>query len=86
MSKTNSSINQDIKRKVDGKKFGEGYYSIKSAAHLIDSSEQYFRNLVRDRKITFVKFGRSVRIPATEIEKLKKVYNAIDKEYDNLVN
>lgn len=72
--------------KKEQKKLGEGYYSIKTAAKFMDCSEQLFRNWVRDRKITFVKFGRLVRIPISEIEKSMKVYQAIDKEYDNLVN
>lgn len=71
--------------KKEQKQLGEGYYSIKTAAKLIDCSEQFFRNLVRDRKIGFVKFGRMVRIPVSEIEKLKIEYQSISAIYDKAI-
>ncbi|MFC1543065.1 helix-turn-helix domain-containing protein [Candidatus Neomarinimicrobiota bacterium] len=48
----------------------ERYYSVDSAAVMLDCSAQYFRNLIRDRKIAYVKIGRMVRIPGNEIDKL----------------
>lgn len=63
----------------------EKYYSVATASELIDCSEQFFRNLIRDRKIGFVKFGRMVRIPASEIEKLKIEYLSISAIYDKAI-
>jgi len=57
------------------------YFSVGSAARLVDCSEQFFRNLIRDKKIRYVKFGRLVRIPASEIEKLKIEVQSIDELY-----
>ena len=48
----------------------EHHLSIETAAQLYDCSEQFFRNLVRDRKIGFVKIGRLIRIPHSEIMKI----------------
>jgi len=59
----------------------EQYLSIETAAKLIDCSEQFFRNLIRDRKIRYVKFGRSVRLPVSAIEELKIQIPTIDKIY-----
>ncbi len=59
----------------------EQYYSPKTAAQICDLSEQFFRNLIRDRKIKSVKFGRSVRIPASEIQKLMLEVPTIDEMY-----
>ena len=63
----------------------EKYYSVATASELIDCSEQFFRNLIRDRKICFVKFGRMVRIPISEIQKLKIEYPSISKIYENYI-
>jgi len=63
----------------------EKYYSVTSASELIDCSEQFFRNLIRDRKICFVKFGRMVRIPGSEIEKIKIEYHSISEIYEKAV-
>ena len=63
----------------------EKYLSVSSASELIDCSEQFFRNLIRDRKICFVKFGRMVRIPISEMEKLKIEYQTISKIYEKTV-
>ena len=78
-------INSNNKIRKGAKKIGEGYLSIKSAALLLDCSEQFFRNLIRDRKIGFVKFGRMVRIPISDIEKLKIEYQSISAIYDKAV-
>lgn len=48
----------------------ERYYSIETAATLMDCSEQFFRNLIRDRRIGYVKVGRMVKIPRSELDKL----------------
>lgn len=56
----------------------ERFYSIESAATLLDCSQQFFRNLVRDRKIGFLKVGRLIRIPQSEIERIAEAYPALD--------
>ncbi len=63
----------------------EKYLSVSTAAELIDCSEQFFRNLIRDRKICFAKYGRLVRIPISEIEKLKIEYQSISNIYEKSV-
>ncbi len=63
----------------------EKHLSVTSASELIDCSEQFFRNLIRDRKITFVKFGRMVRIPLSAIEKLKVEYQSISQIYEKSI-
>ena len=59
----------------------ERHYSIESAAKLFDCSQQFFRNLVRDRKIGYVKAGRLVRIPHSELLKLIEI---IPSNYDGI--
>ena len=63
----------------------ERYYSIESAAELFDCSQQFFRNLVRDRKIGFVKVGRLVRIPDSELLKIIEFTPASSDELQILV-
>lgn len=50
--------------------YQERYYSVENAAVMLDCSTHYFRNLIRDRKIGYVKIGRMIRIPVSEIEQL----------------
>ena len=57
----------------------ERYYSVESAALLLDCSQQAIRNWIRDRKIGFAKFGRLVRIPGTEISKMKVSYPSLNE-------
>ena len=64
----------------------ERQYSIESAAKLIDCSEQFFRNLVRDRKIGFVKVGRLVRIPHSELLKITEFIPSIQDDIQLLKN
>jgi len=45
----------------------ERYFSIETLAAIFDCSEQFWRNLVRDRKIGYIKLGRLVRIPLSGI-------------------
>jgi len=59
----------------------EHHLSIESAAQLYDCSEQFFRKLIRDRKIGFIRIGRLVRIPHSEII---KVSNSIPSLSDDL--
>lgn len=61
----------------------ERYYSIETAAQLMDCSEQFFRNLVRDRRIGYVKIGRMVKIPSSELEKLVTFKPSIKEEAQN---
>ena len=58
----------------------EHHLSIESAAKQFDCSEQFFRNLVRDRKIGFVKIGRLVRIPHSEIDKILETIPSVSDE------
>lgn len=61
----------------------EKYLSVESAAELLDCSQQFFRNMIRDRKITYHKFGRLVRIAVSEIEKLRIEIPSFEKVYDD---
>lgn len=61
----------------------ERYYSIETAAMIMDCSEQFFRNLVRDRRIGYVKIGRMVKIPSSELEKLVTFMPSIEDEVRN---
>ena len=58
----------------------EHHLSIETAAQLYDCSEQFFRNLVRDHKIGFVKIGRLIRIPHSEILKITEFKFSISDE------
>ena len=58
----------------------EKLYSIESAAKLFDCSQQFFRNLIRDRKIGFVKVGRLVRIPHSELSKIPEFNPSIQDD------
>ena len=58
----------------------EKLYSIESAAKLFDCSQQFFRNLIRDRKIGFVKVGRLVRIPHSELSKITEFIPSIQDD------
>ena len=58
----------------------ERHYSIESAAKLFDCSQQFFRNLIRDRKIGFVKVGRLVRIPHSELLKITEFIPSIQDD------
>ena len=58
----------------------ERYYSIETAAMIMDCSEQFFRNLIRDRRIGYVKIGRMVKIPSSELEKLATFIPSLDEE------
>jgi excisionase family DNA binding protein len=44
-------------------------YSVREAAALLSVSENFVWNLLRDRKLTGVKVGRSRRIPAAELQR-----------------
>jgi len=58
----------------------EHHLSIESAAKLYDCSEQFFRNLVSTRRIGFVKIGRLVRLPLSEILKITEIKSSISDE------
>lgn len=58
----------------------EHHLSIETAALLYDCSEQFFRNLVRDRKIGFVKIGRLIRLPQSEIMKIADTIPSLSDE------
>ena len=61
----------------------ERYYSIETAAMIMDCSEQFFRNLVRDRRIGYVKLGRMVKIPSSELKKLANFIPSLEEEVQN---
>jgi len=73
-SKFMSNINHNNNKEFHGL---EKHYSVKSAADIFDCSEAFFRNHVRDKKISYVKIGRSVRIPESELFKLMKYFPKI---------
>ena len=58
----------------------ERHLSVASAAILYDCSEQFFRNLVRDRKIGFIRIGKLIRIPESELQKIIKNLPSISEE------
>ncbi|MCH8305061.1 MAG: helix-turn-helix domain-containing protein [Candidatus Marinimicrobia bacterium] len=64
----------------------EKLYSIESAAKLFDCSEQFFRNLIRDRKIGFYKIGRLIRIPDSELSKITEFIPSIQDDIQLLKN
>ena len=61
------------------------YMSINTAANLLDCSEQFFRNLVRDRRIRYFKIGSMVRIPCSELKNLMLEIPPLDEEVSNLL-
>lgn len=63
----------------------ERYFSIQSAAELCDVSPEFFRKRIRNREIGYCKFGKSVRIPASEIEKCFTYYPSLETELDELL-
>jgi len=63
----------------------EPYFSISSAAKLCDVSEEFFRKRIRNREINYCKFGKSVRIPASEIEKCFTLFPAFDVELGEML-
>lgn len=48
----------------------ERMLSINSCAQLLDCSPQFFRNLIRERRIGYVKVEGMVRIPHSELRKI----------------
>ena len=63
----------------------EHHLSVETAAQLYDCSEQFFRNLVRDRKIGFIKIGRLVRIPQSEITKISNSIPSLSDDLKSLM-
>ncbi|MFI5803581.1 excisionase family DNA-binding protein [Streptomyces sp. NPDC051561] len=45
----------------------ERYLSVVQVAELMGTTERFPRRLVSERRITFVKFGRHVRIPESAV-------------------
>jgi len=58
----------------------ERHLSIETASLLFDCSQQFFRNLVSTRRIGFVKIGRLVRLPLSEILKITEIKSSISDE------
>jgi len=44
--------------------------SVATTATLIDAHEQTVRNMLRDGRLAYVRIGKTIRIPSTEIERL----------------
>lgn len=63
----------------------EQYFSVDSAAKLFDCSPQFFRNLIRDRRIYFIKVGRLVRIPYSALMEFKLDCPTVDDETRRLM-
>ncbi len=63
----------------------EKHYSLESCAEMFDCSVQFFRNLVRDRKIGYVKIGRLVRIPMEELNKISKYIPTLEEKVEELI-
>ena len=59
--------------------------SIESSARLLDCSPQFFRNLVRERRIGYVKVGRMVRIPNSEISKLMDFRPSLSDQIEDVL-
>ena len=55
----------------------ERYFSVERAAETLDLSPEFFRSRIRNRQIGFIKIGKSVRIPESEILKLMNYYKPI---------
>jgi len=66
-------------------KTDEKYYSVDSAAELFDCSPQFFRNMIRDRRIFYVKVGRLVRIPHSALMEFKTDRPEIKDEVRKLI-
>ena len=64
----------------------ERFYSVETVARMLDCSPQAIRNWIRDREIGFKKFGRMVRIPASEIEKRGEYYPTVKESVDELLS
>ena len=64
----------------------ERYFSIEKLAKIFDCSEQFFRNLVRDKKIGYVKLGRLVRIPYSEVLSLSEYIPSMNEKINQLIN
>ena len=60
----------------------ESMLSIESCARLLDCSPQFFRNLVRERRIGYAKVGRLVRIPSSEISKMIDFKPSLDSQVE----
>lgn len=63
----------------------ERYFSIETLAKMFDCSEQFFRNLVRDKKIGYVKLGRLVRIPYSEILTYAELVPSMNQNINQLL-
>ncbi|MFC1619439.1 helix-turn-helix domain-containing protein [Candidatus Neomarinimicrobiota bacterium] len=60
----------------------ERMFSIKSCAELLDCSQQFFRNMIRDRRIGYSKVGGMVRIPHSELERIANYMPSMQEMVD----
>ena len=63
----------------------EKYLSVKSAAELLDCSEEFFRKRILNREIGFAKIGRLIRIPYSEILKMMDYFETVDDTVKRLL-
>jgi len=57
------------------------FLSVETVAKILDCSEQFLRNLIRDRRIGYVKVGRLVRIPKNELIQFIQAYPSLETEF-----
>ena len=57
----------------------ERFYSIETAAQLLDCSVETVRSWVKDRTIGSVKVGRLRRIPAHELDKMIQRFPSLEE-------
>ena len=56
------------------------FLSVESASKLLDCSQEFVRSRILNRTISFVKVGRMVRIPISEIQKLIEEFPSFDEQ------
>ena len=61
------------------------YFSVETCAKLCDMSAEFFRKKIRQREIGFVKIGKSVRIPSTELKKIIEEYPRLEDEVHSIL-
>ena len=64
----------------------EHYYSVRTAAKLTNLSPEFFRKRIREKTITHVKIGGSVRIPASAIDRLITIIPSTSDEVESILS
>ncbi|RJL34572.1 helix-turn-helix domain-containing protein [Bailinhaonella thermotolerans] len=47
---------------------GEQFFTVDEAAERLNTKPRFVRRLIEERRIVFCRFGRHVRIPASELD------------------